>query len=1355
MIRTGRLGVLTLCVALLAAVSCAASPALASRAHVFSSAFGGAGTVPGEAGSLSLVSEPNAERSGSGIAVNDVTHDVYVADTGNRRIDEFEPEGSAQHPTGYRFLRAWGWGVETGAAKLQVCTTSCKAGLSGSEPGEFEVPSYVAVDNSSSASRGDVYVGDTGDSLVTKFGPEGELETSWGNNGESPSHKRTEPNGQLNGSPTTPFLTHPGFVELSGIADDSTGNLLVLARSAELFEFDQSGQWLTSCVIGLEASAGVGGISMGSSGLFVLDGQGQVQHVGAGCGRPGRVTSGVLEARSVVVDGFDGDIYVDKAGELNGGGELIEDIPAGCVPAPNGCAASQIFGTEGQFILSGASGVAVDPGPGAVYVANAGTDQIAAFKLSIEGETGAAEEVHAHTAVLHGSVNPVGSELTRCVFEYGETESYGSSAPCAEGFAAIGKGEGLVPLQALIAGLEGGKTYFYRLHAVNGVGGVYGDAGHFETSPTALIREVSASEVAGSSALLAAKVNPEGLAAHYHFEYGACASAGECPSSPYTTSFPMPDGTIPAGTEDVSLSQRVEGLTPGTTYHFRVFVEDVNGAATPSPEGTFVFEPGAPACSASRPVRDALLADCREYELVTPPDKDGALVDTGGFLTPPVVALDGSRVLAKSIQCFHGPASCTGIRQTEGEPYAFTRTETGWMTEPLAPSPAAGSTMLSYNADTGSVLYALAATPPALEQFYARRPDGTLTAIGPISEDTGVRVAAVASSVLVTSNDLSHVVFENSGLWPSLESGATGDTVFEYTGTGNPKPELVGVTGPAGSESLISACGTTIGGERLTHSTYNSLSSDGRTVFFTVQPCGSGTGENTAHRVPAFRLYERVEQAAGMASVLVSGSAPEPECDTTCQAQPPGDAIYEGASTDGSRVFFTSTQQLTDGAGEDRHKGDSAMNPGCASTAPSSSGCNLYEFVCPGHCESGSERKLVDVSAGDNSGLGPQVQGVVAVSPDGSSTSFIAHGVLTEKERPGCKAEFEAAARTGEGGCVASPGANNLYVYREGHVVFVATLAESDHREWGGGLGIANVTPDGRFLVFTSHRGLTADVSRREGPAQVYRYDAETGELLRVSVGERGYNDDGNASATDARIVNASAGIAGGDGPSRLNPTMSNDGRYVFFESSAALAPGALNDQHVTGNPGILAENVYEWEAPGAQPSAGAPACSTPGGCVSLISDGQDLNEGSNAHENTSAVELLGTDETGSNVFFWTADQLVGQDTDSQVDLYDARVNGGFAEPVVRQSCGSIEACHPSGAAAPVFSASLASASFVGSGNLAPVSPVKPKPVVAPARKTVKCKAGFVKNKKDVCVKKSRKKSRKKSKRPSRERRSK
>ena len=266
----------------------------------------------------------------------------------------------------------------------------------------------------------------------------------------------------------------------------------------------------------------------------------------------------------------------------------------------------------------------------------------------------------------------------------------------------------------------------------------------------------------------------------------------------------------------------------------------------------------------------------------------------------------------------------------------------------------------------------------------------------------------------------------------------------------------------------------------------------------------------------------------------------------------------------------------------------------------------------------------------------------MAISPDGTHVYFIAQGVLSEQ--PNSQQQK------------AQDGANNLYAFEHdeahpnGHLTFITTLPPADEQafsgasEWSQGIGLANVTPDGRFLVFLSHGALTPDDTRPQAgaPAQVYRYDAQTATLIRISIGEHGYNDNGNAGTTDAGIASAGEhGWALGVGPGRADPTMSHDGQYVFFESPVALAPGALDDiQVATSNQGKAeyAENIYEYHD----------------GNVSLISDGKDTTAHVGIFSN--AVELLGTDATGANVFFATDDQLTPQDTDTQRDYYDARI---------------------------------------------------------------------------------------------------
>jgi hypothetical protein len=80
-----------------------------------------------------------------------------------------------------------------------------------------------------------------------------------------------------------------------------------------------------------------------------------------------------------------------------------------------------------------------------------------------------------------------------------------------------------------------------------------------------------------------------------------------------------------------------------------------------------------------------------------------------------------------------------------------------------------------------------------------------------------------------------------------------------------------------------------------------------------------------------------------------------------------------------------------------------------------------------------------------------------------------------------------------------------------------------------------------------------------------------------------------------------------------------------------------------------------------------------------------------------SSVELIGADTTGENVFFATADPLVPTDTDTELDIYDARVRGGFPTPTPSAEC-EADACRSAPQEPPALG-SLGSLTFTGPGN--------------------------------------------------------
>lgn len=92
-----------------------------------------------------------------------------------------------------------------------------------------------------------------------------------------------------------------------------------------------------------------------------------------------------------------------------------------------------------------------------------------------------ATEVGQTEAVVSGSVNPEGSELTDCTFEYGESASYGLTAPCAQSASQVGSGEEPVAVTARLADLEPDAEYHFRITAANEVGPGVGEDETFTT----------------------------------------------------------------------------------------------------------------------------------------------------------------------------------------------------------------------------------------------------------------------------------------------------------------------------------------------------------------------------------------------------------------------------------------------------------------------------------------------------------------------------------------------------------------------------------------------------------------------------------------------------------------------------------------------------------------------------------------------------------------------------------------------------------------------------------------------------------------------------------------------------------
>ena len=127
-------------------------------------------------------------------------------------------------------------------------------------------------------------------------------------------------------------------------------------------------------------------------------------------------------------------------------------------------------------------------------------------------------------------------------------------------------------------------TYHFRIVAENSFGRTNGPDETFTTFTAPVIVSQSTSKVTGSSADLNAVINPHGVEAEYHFEYG--------PTTSYGTTIPIPNATIPASGSDETVTQHLEGLNGGV-YHFRITTKNIYGESV-SKDQTFNFYP--PVC---------------------------------------------------------------------------------------------------------------------------------------------------------------------------------------------------------------------------------------------------------------------------------------------------------------------------------------------------------------------------------------------------------------------------------------------------------------------------------------------------------------------------------------------------------------------------------------------------------------------------------------------------------------------------------------------------------------------------------------------------------------------------------------
>ncbi len=669
------------------------------------------------------------------------------------------------------------------------------------------------------------------------------------------------------------------------------------------------------------------------------------------------------------------------------------------------------------------------------------------------------------------------------------------------------------------------------------------------------------------------------------------------------------------------------------------------------------------------------LPDGRAYELVTRVADGGHEGGVSG-VSPNFAAgsVDGGAV------DWEGFGGCCGATSGALNLYQSVRGGEGWQTRALTPKPT--EPLDGFSEEQAPVFWTsdLGLTVFATPSSYApgdRRPrsshddlylqDGSGAMAWLSQGPSGTGRSPVSAEFDGASRDGGDVVFSSA---ESLTANATGlgseNTPPQYLYLRDVAHETTTLVDVDGGGALISPYGAILGAGSWLHeelvpadyegSTTNAISEDGSKVFFEAPP-----PHDEVEGAGAPHLYMRDLNAGTTTPLDDPGSK--------------GSARYEGASSDGSLVFFTSDEGL-----------------GGASSAS-----ELYEFNTT-TAQIGLAGAMSAIPIGGGNG----VLGETALANDGSRVYFVSVGVV--------------AGNANSAGQKAVAGEPNLYVYgtRSAQTTFVATLAWPDVSECDTTCGsghpagliaqpdlarAAYPTPDGSVLVFAAGGDLTGQAggpvttlsaevfagnhtltlastagfaagqtimigagARAEldtirsvdspnkltvieyGPdgllglgedhpagepvsrlhAEVYRYDSTDGSLVCVSCVPAGVTPTGSATLGTGQS-------GGGYAPDGRSAPVTEDGSRIFFESPEQLvseappAPGAS----VVNPP----KSVYEWE----------------NAHVYLI-----------AAASGAGSSLGGTTPSGNDVFFTTHAQLVPGDAGHTREIYDARVGGGF-----------------------------------------------------------------------------------------------
>ncbi len=1167
--------------------------------------------------------------------------------------------------------------------------------------GSFSGPAGVAVDNAT----GDVYVSDRDNKRVEEFEPVLER-------------------GELVGEKSIARLkvSSPGAIAVDNStegSDPSSGDVYVVSAGKAIYKFDAEGNQLEvikAFEVGAEKArkfAAIEGVAVDPAGnLYVYEQGGEIFEFNDAASNAGvsetitppETAGGVHEGRPVFAVDATGDFYVGDAGEAGDSplqAELLREVRLEYKKDTEPFSAEPPFAVVAK--LAGTANRILTPA----------LDYEFTSAVAVNPTSEPSNDVSESGDVYLVNVAGVGAEKSSTVAEIGPESGEHEKGDVIQRFGTPALKEG----DAVAVDAKTGAVFV--ADAATGSEDV--DVFELEKSAPPTIEGVSSegSSTSIGAEELSARVDPEGLDTDYSFEYGTAS----CSQTACTQTAPV---NVGEGFGDRAVGLELSALQPGL-YYFRVIATNSEGKVQSS-EQTFTVLAATVG-----------LPDGRAWELVSPPDKDGAepeaLTREGGLIE---ASEAGDAITYVADGPMPADVQPEGNRSPEYSQILSTRGTDGWVSRDITTPNSTGSGVESgeapeYQFFSPNLAVALVQpapgapgsggladpplSPPAVpgesqqktlyirddqpldgNEFEPLQPGESEKATYEQAKSNGEASSTPGPGYVALVTALDSPGGENAefggGLKEGIEfAGATADMsdvviasrtdapgLYEWVGLDQlghdlPLKEVSVLPGPA--KTLLGPQDAFLGGPEGVD-IRGAISSDGSRIFWTAKgEDGLPEGDHLFVRDTDTDETLQLDTFHGVAEQASSA-----------------EAIFQMANASGSKVFFTDTQRLTPTSRALPGAPDLYVAELQGGSAPGNSLQVTLKDLTP---QEGAKVQTVSREGGGVLGAGEEPNGEINVY-------FVADGALA----PGATRGYCHTSNAAEQPLSPKGTLCNLYVDHYTGTewlppTFIAALSSEDRPDWSSphqdndlaGL-TSRVSPDGGYLAFMSNRSLTGydneDLSSEAAhetrlDEEVYLYNAVNRQIKCVS-----------CNPSDARPKGVFDSINGGEGiglvvdrprtweaegvdhwlAGSLPGWTSVSAARAFYQSQYLSDKGRLFFDSADALVSVAKPTRPE-TVEGQPQEVGVENVYEyePGGLGGCAGAGGCIGLISSG---TSAREsaFLDASTSGNDVFFLTAQPLVAEDTDGNFDVYDAHLCESAA-PCVTHAAATPSACEREG----------------------------------------------------------------------------